>query len=133
MSSIVYQPDRRSGSTYAYRSEPTRDPKTGKPSQKRTYLGRVDPRTGEIVPKAAPGKRNRSRLDEGLNHDGTVAGNPSASLISSQALRDENDRLRAEITRLTRRVAELEETLSRIMAATSTIVAECHKVLEVES
>ena len=58
VSSIVYQTDRRSGSTYAYRSEPTRDPKTGRPSQRRTYLGRVDPETGEIVPKAAPGRRN---------------------------------------------------------------------------
>jgi hypothetical protein len=108
MSSIVYQTDRRSGSTYAYRSEPVRDPVTGRPSQRRTYLGRVDPETGEIVPKAAKGKRNRSRVGEAPQEPLTVA--------ESSSLRDESERLRAEVSRLQARVDELEGLVSRIAA-----------------
>ena len=124
MSSIVYQTDRRSGSTYAYRSEPTRDPKTGRPSQVRTYLGRVDPETGEIVPKAAPGRRNRSKLGEA-----PAAAEQSAATAAAASLRDENERLRAEVSRLSCRVAELEGAMTRIMASNSTIASECGKVL----
>ena len=113
MSSIVYQTDRRSGSTYAYRSEPVRDPVTGRPSQRRTYLGRVE--TGEIVPKAAKGKRNRSRVGEAPQEPLTVA--------ESSSLRDESERLRAEVSRLQARVDELEGLVSRI-------AAQCGEVLK---
>ena len=106
MSSIVYQTDRRSVSTYAYWSEPVRDPVTGRPSQRRTYLGRVDPETGEIVPKAAKGKRNR--VGEAPPELLTVA--------ESSSLRDESERLRAEVSRLQARVDELEGLVSRIAA-----------------
>ena len=50
----------RSNTKYAYRSESYRDPVTKKPKSRRTYLGRVDPVTNEIIPKAAEGKRNRT-------------------------------------------------------------------------
>ena len=126
VSSIVYQTDRRSGSTYAYRSEPTRDPKTGRPSQRRTYLGRVDPETGEIVPKAAPGRRNRSRLGEAPKGAAEGAG---PAVAATASLRDENERLRAEVSRLASRVAELEGAISRLMAGAASIADECGKVL----
>lgn len=116
MSSIVYQTDRRSGTTYAYRSEPVRDPVTGKPSQKRTYLGRVDPETGEIVPKAAKGKRNRSKVG-----DQNQAQLP-LTVAESSSLRDESELLRAEVARLQARVDELEGLISHMMA-------ECGSVL----
>lgn len=125
MSSIVYQTDRRSGSTYAYRSEPTRDPKTGRPSQKRTYLGRVDPETGEIVPKAAPGRRNRSRLGD----TPATGADPSVTVAATASLRDENERLRAEVSRLACRVTELEGAISKIMADAASIANECGKAL----
>jgi len=109
VSSIVYQKDRRSGSTYAYRSEPARDPITGKATQIRTYLGRVDPETGEIVPKAAPGRRNRSKIGETPLPDAPV---DAAEL---KRYRDENDQLRNEVKRLRSRVDELEGLISRMM------------------
>lgn len=61
MSSVVYQTG-KNGMKYAYESESYRDPITKKPKSKRTYLGRVDPDTGMIIPKAEKGKRNRSKL-----------------------------------------------------------------------
>lgn len=44
----------------AYESFSYRDPETKKPKTRRVYLGRVDPDTGELIPKAPKGKRNRS-------------------------------------------------------------------------
>lgn len=59
MPSIVYHTDAKTGNTYAYESKSYRDPETKKVKTKKTYLGRVDPATGDIIPKAGPGKRNR--------------------------------------------------------------------------
>lgn len=59
MSSIVYHTDSKTGNKYAYESKSYRDPETKKVKTKKTYLGRVDPITGNIISKAEPGKRNR--------------------------------------------------------------------------
>lgn len=63
MASIVYQTNPKTGVKYAYYSESYRDPVTKKPTSRRRYLGRVDPRTNTIIEKAGAGKRNRSKLD----------------------------------------------------------------------
>ncbi len=47
---IVYQHDKRSGITYAYESQAHWDKDIKNSRAKRTLIGRVDPRTGEIVP-----------------------------------------------------------------------------------
>ena len=62
MASVVFQTDKRNGSTYAYSLESVHDPVTGKNKQKRTYIGRVDPISQKIVEKAAFGKRNRGGI-----------------------------------------------------------------------
>ena len=64
MSSIVYQTDKRSGSVYAYQVESIRNPETNKCEPKRTYLGRVDPISHEIIGKAPSGKKNRTGLSK---------------------------------------------------------------------
>ena len=57
---IVYITNNKTNTKQAYRSESYRDPITKKPKSRRTYLGRVDPVTNEIIPKAEKGKRNRN-------------------------------------------------------------------------
>ncbi len=52
MASIVFQKDKRSGITYAYESV-----------SKRTLIGRVDDRTGEIVP--TDGRNRKKKAEEG--------------------------------------------------------------------
>ena len=92
MSSVAYQTG-KNGTKYAYESESFRDPVTHKPKSKRKYLGRVDPETGMIIPKAAEGKRNRSKIGkyEGQlppdfleGSSGTKAPNRRNCRISSQ-------------------------------------------------
>ncbi len=64
MSSVVYQKNKSNGNVYAYESVSYRDPVSRKPKSKRTYLGRVDPDTGMIIPKGKDGKRNRSKSEK---------------------------------------------------------------------
>lgn len=64
MSCIIYQTNKKTGVKYAYMSESYRDPVTKKPKSRRTYLGRVDPVTDEIIPKAEPCKRNRTAVPD---------------------------------------------------------------------
>ncbi len=52
MSCIVYQT--KNGVKYAYKSESYWDKEKHQPRSKRTYLGRVDPATGEIISKKEP-------------------------------------------------------------------------------
>ena len=49
MACIVYHTDPASGRTYAYSSESYWDKDKKQPRSKRTYLGRVNPETGEIM------------------------------------------------------------------------------------
>ena len=62
MASTVYQTNKKTGVVYAYHSESYRDPITKQPKVRRTYLGRVDPETHLIIPKAEEGKRNTSKI-----------------------------------------------------------------------
>jgi len=50
MAAIVYQTDKRSGITYAYRSVSYWDNEKKQSRARRTLIGRVDKETGEIVP-----------------------------------------------------------------------------------
>lgn len=47
---IIYQTDKRSGITYAYENQSFWDPNLKRSKSKRKLIGRVDPKTKEIVP-----------------------------------------------------------------------------------
>ena len=96
MASIVYQENKKTGVVYAYRSESYRDPVTKQPRSHRTYLGRVDPVTKEIIEKAEPGKRNRSRLT-GENGTGSVEEKVNTR---EQELSDQVDKLKKQLNDL---------------------------------
>lgn len=56
--SIVYQTDKRSGITYAYKSKAYWDKEKQQSRAKRTLIGRVDPETGEIQKTDGRCKKN---------------------------------------------------------------------------
>ena len=60
MSTIIKHFDKRSGLTYAYESVSYWDKEKKQPRSKRTYLGRVDDETGEIVPTKGYRSKNRT-------------------------------------------------------------------------
>ncbi|QKY70348.1 IS1634 family transposase [Lentibacillus sp. CBA3610] len=56
---IVYQTDKRSGITYAYESISYWDKDKRQSRSKRTLIGRVDSKTGKIVPTDGRGRKNK--------------------------------------------------------------------------
>ncbi len=61
MATIVYQKDKRSGITYAYKSISYWDNERQQSRAKRTLIGRVDDQTGEIVPTDGRNRRNKEK------------------------------------------------------------------------
>lgn len=61
MSSIIRSLDKRSGITYVYQSTPYWDKEKKAPRSKRVLIGKVDPKTGEVVPTDGRGKRRGQR------------------------------------------------------------------------
>jgi len=59
MAAIVYQHDKRIGVTYAYESISYWDKEKQQSWAKRTLIGRVDLKTGEIVPTDGRGRRRK--------------------------------------------------------------------------
>ena len=111
MSCIVYITNKNTNTKYAYRSESYRDPLTKKPKSRRTYLGRVDPETNEIIPKAANGKRNRTPVQSGS------AGTASSSGISPQivtSLQKQLDNLQKQQTRVMQEVSTVNDLIAEI-------------------
>ncbi len=99
MACTIYRTNKKTGVVYAYLSESYRDPVTKKPKSKRTYLGRVDPNTNMIIPKAEGGSRNTTPVEES-----------SGELIPSGA---KNDELEKVIIRQSEMIKELQESLKK--------------------
>ena len=95
VASIIYQTNRKTGAKYAYSQESYWDKSKGQPRSRRTYLGRVDPETGEIIPK-----RTKATGAAGEANAGAAVATGDAS----------------EVERLRARVAELEAALERLSA-----------------
>lgn len=57
MAAVVYQLDKRSGITYAYKSVSFWDKDKQQSRAKRTLIGRVDTETGEIIPTDGRGRK----------------------------------------------------------------------------
>jgi len=111
MSCIVYITNKNTNTKYAYRSESYRDPVTKKPKSRRTYLGRVDPETNEIIPKAANGKRNRTPVQS------DSVGTASSSGISLQivkSLQKQLDNLQKQQTRVMQEVSTVNDLIAEI-------------------
>nr|WP_026039146.1 hypothetical protein [Sporolactobacillus vineae] len=61
---IIRQKDKRSGLTYAYESESYWDKEKKQPRSRRKLIGRVDEKTGKIVPTDGRGKRRRQASEQ---------------------------------------------------------------------
>mgnify|MGYP001216109034 CR=1 FL=1 len=66
---IIYQHDRRSNITYAYESHSYWDKEKKMSRAKRTLIGRVDPKTGEIVPTDGRCRKDRVKKEQNKNLD----------------------------------------------------------------
>ena len=69
MACVIIVKNKKSGNEYAYQSVSYRDPVTKKPRNKRTYLGRVDPISREIIPPKKEGRKNFTKSKQLKNDD----------------------------------------------------------------
>jgi hypothetical protein len=99
-----------SGRTYAYRQESKWDPEKGYSVPIRTYLGRVDEITGEIV--STKGKRGRPRKE---SVDSTSGDDREAEILAQlKSLRETVDSLNKEVEALQRQRNNTTKTLLQI-------------------
>ena len=98
MSCIVYQVDKKTGVKYAYESVSFWDKDKQQPRSKRVYLGKVDPETGEIIPKK--GKAVHSEEADAMN---------APNSLSVDALYQELQEKDEIIANLRKEVKELNE------------------------
>ncbi len=66
---IIYQHDKRSNITYAYESNSYWDKEKKMSRAKRTLIGRVDPKTGEIVPTDGRCRKDKVIKEQNVNLD----------------------------------------------------------------
>lgn len=108
MSSIIYQTNKATGNVYAYEAVSYRDPVTKKPKSKRKYLGRVDPVTKMIIPKAEEGKRNRSKSA------GDNRYLPDDILLEIKNQQEQISQLQLQVAELTKRDRESTELINKM-------------------
>ncbi len=105
MGTIVYQVDKRSGRKYAYLSEPYWDKNKHAPRSKRTYLGKVDEETGEIIYKKKKEPRQQNVDDD----------------AASQKLRAKLQQKEEQIEELNKHIDELQSKYDKLLKAVETI------------
>ncbi len=124
MASIVYRTDKASGRVYAYSSESYWDKEKKQPRSKRTYLGRVDPETGEII-KGENKKKTKEETARPLEKE---AGEKSEEKVI-QELKDVVKEREKEIALLRREKQQLIKKLEKIR----TLITACEDVLGEEA
>ena len=101
MASIVYYTNAKTGVVSAYRSEAKWDPQKGYSVPKRTYLGRADPVTHEIIPSSHKRGRRPKAEEKPANRQEKPA-NDSVSRIKYDEAVSEIQKLRQNIADLQR-------------------------------
>lgn len=109
MACIVYHTD-SGGRVYAYSSESYWDKEKHQPRSKRTYLGRVNPETGEIIKGRAGGKNYKppKSKPDGARNSGSEPNPEMQRLLQMVQSRDET------ISRLTQENKALQHKMDKI-------------------
>jgi chromosome segregation ATPase len=67
--SIVRNKDKRTGTTYVYESESYWDKEKKQPRNKRTLIGKIDEKTGELVPTDGRGRKRKTAAEINVGND----------------------------------------------------------------
>ena len=117
MACIVYRTD-AGGRKYAYSSESYWDAEKQQPRSKRTYLGRVDPITGEIIRGRQNGKNYKRPPEPPEASDGTsipqdILDDLKEKTSQLAALQEENQRLKEQVQKLTKACRDIMALLNK--------------------
>jgi predicted RNase H-like nuclease (RuvC/YqgF family) len=115
MACVVYQVDKRTGIKYAYSSESYWDKDKKQPRSKRTFLGKVDPVSGNIIPK----KSRSSSQTESYNQpeaENQIIASLKKELHDKDALISD---LRSELSQISKKYNAAQKALNKINSLTS--------------
>ena len=115
---IIKQYHKDTDTTYVYDSKSYFDEATQKYKTKRKVIGKIDPKTGEIVPTGNRGRAKRSDNDTDSNKEKVMYENIKAEMLG---LRNDNKALKEEIDSLNKRIKELTDIISKVNSLTSVI------------
>lgn len=114
---IIKQYHKETDTTYVYESVSYWDSEKGQSRSNRKLLGKLDPETGEIVPT---GKRGRKKKEPTVEETASFKAQLSAASDSyMEQIRQQKLTIRQQeiqISDLSKRVAQLETTLSKARA-----------------
>ena len=113
---IVYRTD-AAGRTYAYSSESIWNPEKKQPRAKRTYLGRVNPETGEIIKGRQDGKNYK----------------PNRKTKSDPASAEEVARLQSELNAKNEEILALKENIRHLQAQVKKMSTAFQRIVQTAS
>ena len=120
MATIVYQIDKKSGTKYAYSSESYWDKEKKQPRSKRTFLGKVDPVTGDIIPK-------KVKRPAEISNTTDSAGNISEIAALKNELKAQNElieKLKEEIRQLSAENESARKAFQEISSIAASFIRE---------
>ncbi|MGN0138156.1 MAG: hypothetical protein ACI381_06085 [Candidatus Methanomethylophilaceae archaeon] len=106
--------NKKTGVTYVYESESYWDKEKQQPRNRRKLIGKIDPKTGEIVPTGRPGRKPRASTSADVEQSPSTIDQPereSNDYSNLLAIIEEKNR---EISSLKDRIRELEVRCERV-------------------
>ena len=114
---IIKQYHKDTDTTYVYDSQSYWDAEKGQSRSKRKLLGKLDPQTGEIIPTGQRGRKKKEHPAEDPAHAEAQAAAASAGYLEKIQQQELTIRQQqAQITELSKRIAQMEETISKAAA-----------------
>ena len=118
---IIKQYHKDTNTTYVYDSTSYWDAEKGQSRSKRKLLGKLDPQTGEIIPTGQRGRKKKERpaedpAEDPAQIDARVAAASAGYLEMIQQQELTIRQQQTQITELNKRIAQMEETISRAAA-----------------
>ena len=114
---IIKQYHKDTDTTYVYDSVSYWDAEKGQSRSKRKLLGKLDPATGEIIPTGQRGRKKKERPAEDSEQvEAKVATVTAGYLEKIQQQELTIRQQQAQIAELSKRIAQMEDTISRAAA-----------------
>lgn len=114
---IIKQYHKDTDTTYVYDSQSYWDAEKGQSRSKRKLLGKLDPETGEIIPTGQRGRKKKEQpAEDPVQMEAKVAAATAGYLEKIQQQELTIRQQQAQITELNKRIAQMEETISKAAA-----------------
>ena len=114
---IIKQYHKDTDTTYVYDSQSYWDAEKGQSRSKRKLLGKLDPKTGEIIPTGQRGRKKKEHpAEDPVQVETKVTAATAGYLEKIQQQELTIRQQQAQITELNKRIAQMEDTISKAAA-----------------